>query len=236
MKVIAHRGASGYAPENTMAAFNRALEMNVHGIELDVQMSRDNEIVVIHDYKVDRTTNGVGKVRQHTLEELKGLDSGTWFDTAFAQEKIVTLEEVFQEIPSDMLINVEIKNQSKVKDNIAEKLVELIDKYDRHKTVIISSFDHTVLKNVSELQSGIRLGVLLYASLVEPWRYINRMEMDIHSIHCALEYTDESFIKESQKRGFKVFVYTVNDRVDAEYLKNSGVDGIITNYPDIIQK
>lgn len=146
MKVIAHRGASGYAPENTMAAFNRALEMNVHGIELDVQMSRDNEIVVIHDYKVDRTTNGVGKVRQHTLEELKGLDSGTWFDTAFAQEKIVTLEEVFQEIPSDMLINVEIKNQSKVKDNIAEKLVELIDKYDRHKTVIISSFDHTVLK------------------------------------------------------------------------------------------
>lgn len=236
MKVIAHRGASGYAPENTMSAFNRAVEMNVHGIELDVQMSRDNEIVVIHDYKVDRTTNGIGKVRQHTLEELRGLDSGTWFDVAFKDEKIVTLEEVFQKMPSDMLINVEIKNQAKVKDDIASKLVGLIEKYDRHDTVIISSFDHTVLKEVSDLKSGIRLGVLLYASLVEPWRYINRMEMDIHSIHCALEYTDATFIEESQKRGFKVYVYTVNDRADAEYLMDAGVDGIITNYPDIIQK
>lgn len=234
MKVIAHRGASGYAPENTMSAFNRAAEMNVHGIELDVQMSRDNEIVVIHDYKVDRTTNGVGKVRQHTLEELQGLDAGTWFNVEFKDERIVTLEEVFEKMPKDMLINVEIKNQAKVKDDIAVKLVELIEKHDRQEKVIISSFDHTVLKEVSDLNDSIRLGVLLYASLVEPWRYIKRMEMNIHSIHSALEYTDKTFIEESQKRGYKVYVYTVNDRVDAQYLMDSGVDGIITNYPDII--
>jgi len=236
MKIIAHRGASGYAPENTMAAFQKAVDMGVHGIELDVQMSRDNEIVVIHDYKVNRTTNGLGKVRQHTLEELRVLDAGTWFDVSFKDEQVVTLEDVFKKMPSDLMINVEIKNQSKIKDEIAEKLVTLIQKFDRQEKVIISSFDHTVLKEVYDLAPNIRLGVLLYASLVEPWRYINRMDMNIHSIHCALEYTDETFIKESQSRGFKVYVYTVNESMDAKYLKESGVDGIITNYPDIHMK
>jgi len=219
-----------------MAAFDKAIEMGAYGIELDVQMSRDHEIVVIHDYKVNRTTNGIGKVRQHTIEELRGLDAGTWFDVGFKNEPVVTLEEVFRKMPKDILINVEIKNQSKVKDDIAQKLVEMIQKFDRQEKVIISSFDHTVLKEVHDLAPEIRLGVLLYASLVEPWRYINRMEMKIHSIHCALEYTDEIFVKESQKRGFKVYVYTVNDKVDASYLNNAGVDGIITNYPDVMTK
>ncbi len=236
MKIIAHRGASGYAPENTLAAFEKAVGMNAHGIELDVQMSRDKELVVIHDYEVDRTTDGIGKVRQHTAEELRGFDCGSWFDQSFKDQRVLTLEEVFQKMPEDLLINVEVKNQAKYKDEIAEKLVTLINRHKRRDQVIISSFDHDVLKEIHDMKCGIRLGVLLYANLVEPWAYLKGMATEIHSIHSALEYTDSAFIKSAQEQGFKVYVYTVNSRADAQYLQDSGVDGIITNYPDIMGK
>lgn len=236
MKVIAHRGASGYAPENTLAAFKKAIDVNCDGIEFDVQMTMDGEIIVCHDYSVDRTTNGSGYIKNLTLKEIKDLDAGSWFDKRFKGERIPTLEEVFKIIPPGILMNIEIKNLALERRDIEQKVVDLILKYNRIDDVIISSFDHLSLKTVREINKDIKIGVLTYAYLLDAINYIKSHEFDAYSIHPSEEYLNKSLIKEAHDNGYKVFSYTVNDREIADIFKNMGVDAIITNYPDILQK
>ena len=236
MKVIAHRGASGYAPENTLAAFKKALEKNCTGIEFDVQMTKDGEIIVCHDYTVDRTTNGSGHIKNLTLTEIKGLDAGSWFDKKFSEEKIPTLEEVFEIVPSGILMNIEIKNLAKERREIEQKVVDLVIEHNRIDDVIISSFDHLSLKTVREINRDIRIGILTYSYLLDPWDYFNKHNFDAYSIHPAEEYLTETFVKKAHDNGYKILCYTVNDKVTAEVMKKMGVDFIISNYPDILSK
>lgn len=236
MKVMAHRGASGYAPENTLTAFKKAIDMGSDGIEFDVQMTKDGKIIVCHDYSVERTTNGKGYIKNLTLMEIKELDAGSWFDKRFAGEKIPTLEEVFELIPSGILMNIEIKNLALERRNIEQKVVDLILKYNRIDDVIISSFDHLSLKTVRDINKDIRIGVLTYSYLLDTISYIKTHDFDAYSIHPSEEFLNQSLLEDAHDNGYKIFSYTVNDREIANVFKNMGVDAIFSNYPDILQK
>lgn len=234
MFVIAHRGASGNAPENTIAAFKMALEQNCYGVEFDVQMTKDREIIVCHDYTVDRTTNGTGYIKDLTLKEIKELDAGSWFDKKFEGEKIPTLEEVLNIIPLGVLMNIEIKNLASERRDIEKKVIDLLIKHNRIEDALISSFDHLSLKTIREINKEVKIGILLYAYLIDPWGYIKKHNFDSYSIHPAEEYLDNNFIKKAHENGYKVYSYTVNDSKIAKNLKVMGIDAIFSNYTDII--
>ncbi|HHW48137.1 MAG TPA: glycerophosphodiester phosphodiesterase, partial [Clostridiaceae bacterium] len=159
--VIAHRGAPKHAPENTIAAFRKALELGAEGIELDVHLSADGHLVVIHDEKVDRTSDGKGLVKEKTLEELKALDFGSWFSKEFKGETIPTLDEVLELLKSwTGIINIEIKGGSVFYPNIEEKVVRKIEKLKIEEKIIISSFNHYSLVEIKKLNPKIKTGIL----------------------------------------------------------------------------
>ena len=163
-RVIAHRGFSGAAPENTLAAFEKAIEVGADMFELDVLLSRDGRVVVIHDDTLDRTTDGEGKVAAFTLAELKKLDAGSWFSAEFAGERIPTLEEALRLAKGCILVNVEIKTEA-VGRGVVAKALEVIDELDMKDNVVISSFDPTALAKARELHPGIRTASLFDAEL-----------------------------------------------------------------------
>lgn len=151
-KVIAHRGASAYAPENTMTAFEKAIELGAQGLELDVQLSSDGKLVVIHDEKLDRTSNAKGWVKDKTLDELKSLDFGSWFSKAFAGEKIPLLDEVMELISAwDGILNIEIKSGVVIYPDIEQKVAAAISKFNMHDRIIVSSFNHYSLVNLRKI-------------------------------------------------------------------------------------
>src|SRR5690606_29171611 len=139
--IIAHRGASAFAPENTMAAFRLAKELGADGIELDVMLSADGNLVVIHDQSVERTSNGQGKVNEMSWNELGTLDAGSKFDIRFNGEPIPLLEQVFEELGGHFLINVELKNYATSRDQLTEKVIDLIRKMGLIESVVLFSFN-----------------------------------------------------------------------------------------------
>jgi glycerophosphoryl diester phosphodiesterase len=185
--IIAHRGASKHAPENTIAAFRKALELGAEGIELDVHLSADGHLVVIHDEKVDRTSNGNGWVKEKTLEELKALDFGSWFTQEFKGEAIPTLDEALELLqPWTGIINIEIKGGSILYPGIEKEVVKKIEKFKLEDKMIISSFNHYSLVEVKKLNPKIKTGILYVSGLFEPWEYAKRL--DAYAIHPLYNY------------------------------------------------
>lgn len=228
--MFAHRGASGYAPENTLESFRKAVELNANAIELDVQLTKDGKIVVIHDYTLDRTTNGNGYVMENTLAEIKKLDAGSWFSSKFAGEKIPTLKEVIDELPEDIYINIEIKHFRLEERNIGKAIVEFVEKYGLEERIIISSFDHQLLKKVRIENEKIRIGVLFYGKLHNIVSYISQTNLDPYSVHLPVDYLDKVLIQELKEKGYRVLSYTVNEkRVLEEYPM---LDGYYTDFPN----
>jgi glycerophosphoryl diester phosphodiesterase len=224
-------GASAYAPENTMSAFKKAIDMNADGIELDVHLSKDGHIVIIHDEKVDRTTNGKGEVKNFTLDELKKLDAGFWFSDEYKGEKIPTLEEVLNLINNtDIYLNIEIKAGYRFYPNIEEKVIDMVKKYKMLDRVIISSFDHYSLVRVKEINSNIKTGMLYEAALYEPWDYARSIKVE--ALHPNYITLTKEFIDKASINNLEVNPYTVNDETDMEALIKSKVTSVITNYPD----
>src|SRR5699024_8402340 len=158
--IMAHRGASGNAPENTMAAFQLAVDEGADGIELDVHLSKDGEIVVIHDDTLNRTTNGTGNVHEKDLAELKTYDAGSWFDPKFSEERIPLLQEVIDILPESVFLNIEIKNSPIVHTGIEQKLVDLLGKNNRLNDTLISSFDHESLYTIKKLAPELKIGII----------------------------------------------------------------------------
>ncbi len=230
--IIAHRGASAYAPENTMASFIKALEMNADGIELDVHMTKDKALVVCHDEKVDRTTDGEGFVKDFTLEEIKSLDAGSWFGEEFKGQKIPELREVLELIKdTDIMLNIELKNAPIIYAGIEKKTIDMISEYKMEDRVIISSFNHYSLIEVKRINSRIKTGVLYIAGLVEPWIYAKRLNADaLHPIFYNLLVPD--FVKGCFENGIMINPFTVDDEMYITALVNLKINGIITNYPD----
>lgn len=230
--IIAHRGASAYAPENTMSAFEKALEMGVGGIELDVHLTKDGHIVVIHDEKVDRTSNGSGWVKDMTLDELKQLDFGSWFDKKFKDQRIPTLEQVMELLSGwDGLLNIEIKSDVVIYQGIEQKLIDLVEKYNMVSKVIMASFNHYCLLEVQRISPEMKIGLLYVAGLITPWEYAQKLKADaLHPLHYSV--TPE-MIENCKEYGIEVNPYTVNEPEHIKKVALAGVDGIITDVPDI---
>ncbi|MBM7096703.1 glycerophosphodiester phosphodiesterase [Bacillus sp. H-16] len=204
VKVIAHRGASGHAPEQTMPALNKAVKMESDWMELDIQMTADGELVAFHDDEVDRTTDGEGEVGDYTLEELKELDAGSWFneeypekaDESYEGAEILTLEEIFDEFGSDVNYYLETKS-TYLNDDMEEPLVEMIEEYgfDEKDNVIIQSFHQDSLKEVHERNESIPLVQLLWWEVDEE---TGEKEEWLDITPAPSEMTEEDFEEISQ--------------------------------------
>ncbi len=229
--VIAHRGASGYAPENTMPAFEKALEMGAEGIELDVHMTADEEIVVIHDHSIDRTSNGEGMVNGLSLRDIRKFDFGSWFNADYRGVTIPTLRDVFELLRDwDGLLNIEVKSGPNIYKGIEKKLVDMTKEYSFEDKVIFSSFNHYCLRDIKVIDSSMKIGLLYTAALVEP--YIYAQHLGAEALHPYYRTITIELVEGCKKYGIKLNPYTIDDEREIEMIMRAGVDGVITDYPD----
>ncbi|MFC4808851.1 glycerophosphodiester phosphodiesterase [Paenibacillus sp. GCM10023250] len=232
LTIVAHRGCSGTAPENTLAAFKLALEEpGIAIIELDVHLSKDGVPVVIHDHTLERTTNGAGRVDAHTLEELRGLDAGGKFAPAFAGERIPTLEEVLELAKGRCVLHIELKMLAQEYAGIEEKVIALVQRHGMEQEVVLSSFNHDSMKLAHELDPSIATGLIFLGKpllLAEQLRYAGAASLSMHHAFLTRELADEM-----AELGIDLGVWTVNDpallaRIAADY---PGMR-ITTDYPE----
>jgi glycerophosphoryl diester phosphodiesterase len=224
MLKIAHRGASGYEPENTLRSFSRALAMNVDAIELDVHLTKDKKLVVIHDNSVGRTTNGKGWVKNFTFKQLRKLDAGL-------DEKIPTLKEVFDLVDKKVFINIELKGK-----NTAKPVAKLIEQYVKkgwwYNHFIISSFDFKELESFYKTNKKVRIGVLFE---INPNDFFKKAPLvNAYSINFPMKLVTKKYVTKARKQGLKLLVWTVNTKKDIAKMKKLKVDGIFCNFPDRI--
>jgi len=216
--VVAHRGASGYEPENTLTSVRRAVEMGADAVEVDVRVSRDGALVVIHDETVDRTTNGSGRVDELTLKELRSLDAGMG-------EKIPLLEEVVEAVKGEVVLVVELKVPE-----AAEPSLKLVSEKGLLDSTVLVSFKREALERVERLDPRAYTG-LIHSHPVDP-----REAEELGCDFILPKYTlvTEDYVSKAHKLGLLVVTWTVDDSSTAKLLKSKGVDGIATNYPDRI--
>ena len=237
MMIIAHRGASAYAPENTFAAFDKAVELHADFLELDVQMNRDRELVVIHDTTLDRTTDATGPVKQVTNKALRYIDAGSWFDRAFYRERIPKLTDVLDRYSGKIGLLLELKNPS-LYPGIEKKLAKLLKKYHHKQTkqapFIVQSFEHQSIQTFHKLLPSILTAVLIRFDASMNLFDMKSFSSYANGINPYFSTIDENLIDMARRFGMNVFAWTVNDRAIAQYLESIGVDGIVTNYPDLM--
>jgi glycerophosphoryl diester phosphodiesterase len=227
LQVIAHRGASTEAPENTLAAFRRALEIGVDAVETDVHLSSDGELVVIHESTLDRVTDGHGLVKDHSLAVLRRLDAGRWFGERFAGERIPTLDEAL-EVLRPVRVIIEIKNGPVYYDGIAERVVRTI-RAAGHQAVTISSFDHPVLREVRRLASDVDIAALYMGRLIDQVRLAR--EAGVNILHPYWMWITPDLLVAAHAAGLRVETWTVDELAHQAHVVSLGVDGIITNHP-----
>lgn len=233
--IYAHRGASGYAPENTLEAFALAAEMKADGVELDVHLSKDGRVVVIHDHKIDRTSNGQGLVNEYTLEELRAFDFGFAFYKGERKGiKIPTLDEVYEFLaPTGMTVNVEIKASN---PDVCAKCIELEKKYGMTGKVIYSCFDHFQIEKVKELDPTAFIAPLYGFNMVKPWDYCKNMLAEAsHPSYTQIQRIP-NYVEKCHALGLRVHPWTANEENIMSFLIAEGCDAIITNYPDVALK
>jgi glycerophosphoryl diester phosphodiesterase len=230
--IFAHRGSSAHAPENTLAAFDLAIQQGADAIELDAKLSADGYVVVIHDQTVDRTTDGTGKVRELTLAELRQLDAGAYFDIAFHGERIPTLEEVFQSAGVRTYANIELTNYASPTDPLPARVAELVKKYGLEKRVLFSSFNPLALLRIQKLLPETPAGLLAFprwsGALARSW--LGNL-IPHQSLHPEQGDVTPSLVKRVHRSGQKVFVYTVNEAEVMRRLFSWDIDGIFTDDP-----
>ena len=233
--VLGHRGASKYAPENTLAAFRLALEQRADGLELDVILSADGVPVVIHDDTLDRTTNGHGPVSRLTLAELKKLEAGypARFGEQFPTERIPTLAEVFDACGDQLVINIELKYDRSPGRQLAGRVVDLIHVHHRQDRVIVSSFQFSSLGRVKALDRDLPVGLLYMTPIFGPRLaqcVAGRLPHEAHHPPAAGLTTQQ--VAWYHQHGLRVNAWTVDDEPEMRRLALAGVDGLITNRPD----
>lgn len=228
---IAHRGASGEAPENTLAAFQLAIEQKSDGIELDVHLSADGQIIVCHDATIDRTTDGTGRIAEMTLEQLKLADAGSWFSESFKGERLPTLDEVFELVPELIMINIEVKHALSEAQSIVEPLVECLRRHNRIQSVVVSSFDHLTLVKVKEACPETKIGLLYKGSVTDHTGFARSFPYPVYSLHPYFAEIDAEAIRDAIEHGIQVYAWTINQPVYIEQMVKHGVSGIISDYP-----
>lgn len=248
--IVAHRGASGYAPEHTIASYELGEKDNGSYIEIDLQMTKDGHLVAMHDETVDRTTNGTGFVKDITLDEIKKLDAGSWFNDmypeyaneAFKELEVHTLEEIFQTFGNDANYYIETKSPIKYR-NMEEKLLELLDIYqltshnDDTNHVIIQSFSSESLEKIHELNPNILLVQLLV--------YTGKASISDKQLAAIKKYAigiapnfpsiNQAYVEKARKSGLDIHSYTINDKEEMDSALLWGVTGVFTNDPELFQ-
>ncbi|MGA1794784.1 MAG: glycerophosphodiester phosphodiesterase [bacterium] len=221
---LAHRGASGHEPENTLRAVEKAISLGAPWVEVDVYPV-EQELVVIHDERLERTTNGSGRVTEQSLSYLRSLDAGKG-------ERIPLLREVFDLVSGRAGINVELKGK-----DTAAPVAALIDEYVNNRgwpyeQVIVSSFHHDELRLVKALQPRIRIGALISSIPRDGAGFAE--DMEAYSVHVKLKSVTKEFVEDAHQRGLKVFVFTVNAPDDIGRMRAIGVDGVFTDFPELV--
>lgn len=231
--VFGHRGAKAYAPMNTIPSFELALEQGADGIELDVRLTRDGAMVIMHDERVDATTDGAGNVRDLTLAEIQSLDAGAWFSETFRGTRIPTLDEVFEAVGKRTRINVEIKAESIRGEGIEAQVAQAIQRHGLANSTIISSFNPITLRRFRYAMPEVPIG-FLYAEDTPPFapHLMIGLPHEAKNPHHTMINAD--YMKRRKSAGYRVNTWTVNDASRAVQLRDLGVDCIITDAPDVI--
>ena len=232
---FAHRGFSGRYPENTLLAFEKAIEAGADGIELDVHLTKDGELIIHHDEAVDRTTDGHGYIWDLTLAELKTLDASATYKGVYGINRIPTLREYFDLIKDTRIVtNVELKTGINPYPGIEEKVLKLIDEYGLRDRIIISSFNHYSVMRMKALAPEMTCGFLEESWIIDAAGYAAAQGVEaLHPIFCAV---NEDYMKAAREKGLKVNVWTVNEEAYMREMARLGVDCIIGNFPDKCKK
>lgn len=239
---VSHRGASGYAPEHTLVSYQMGEKMHGDYIEIDLQMTKDGQLIAMHDEKLDRTTNGTGLVKDYTLAEIKQLDAGSWFNEKYPESanpnyeglQVPTLEEVFKKFGKNASYYIETKSPETY-PGMEKELLRLIDKYDiNKKSLLIQSFSPQSLKIMNELDPSVKLVQLIsyknYAVITDDEiAAIKEYAMGVGPNHT---YLNEEYVQKVVNSGLELHPYTVNDKDRMKQLIDWGVTGMFTNFPD----
>jgi glycerophosphoryl diester phosphodiesterase len=234
-KVWAHRGASGYAPENTLTAFELAVKQQADGVELDIQLTKDGKVVVIHDETIDRVTNGKGFVKDFTLEELKGFTC----NNSFSEEKnitIPTLDEVYELLsPTGLTVNVELKTGIFQYPGIEEKALEIAKKWKMEDKVIYSSFHHPTVMKIKDLDSSAKVGLLFSDGFIGIPEYAEKL--GVFTLHPPMWHMmNADFVRECKEKQIALHVWYCDEESYMKLLVDQQIQAIITNYPDKAKK
>ena len=230
MLKIGHRGACGYAPENTLKSFQKAIDLGVDMIELDVQLCKSGELIVMHDDTVNRTTDGSGFVKKIKLKNLKKLDAGE-------EERIPTLEEILNLVDRRVKVNIELKGPK-----TAKPVMKLIEEYVKKKRwnlddFIISSFSRRELKKARSINPLIQIGFLISRfQLLDHWWLSFAKKIRANFIGPSLKIISKRLIRKAHKQGLRVYIWTVNESKDIERMRKWEADGVFSNFPDKIDK
>jgi len=230
--IYAHRGASKVAPENTMSAFELAYDMKADGLELDVQLTKDGHVVVVHDDTVDRTSNGKGVVEELYYDDLKKLDFGSWKDNQYVGESIPLLKDICKFVKDkNMLLNIEIKPTMKSSE-IEEKVIDICKSFDVVDLVVVSSFNHYCLKSIKKQCKEIDTAILYQSGIIKAGRYA-RHTVKADGIHPHKHAIVAECVRSAVKNGIKIRPWTVdNVNLFKKLAKVKYITGVITNKPD----
>jgi len=234
--LFAHRGDVAHAPENTLPAFQQAIQKGADGVELDVNLTADGHVIVIHDSNVDRTTDGKGRVDSLTLEVIRKLDAGKWFDEKFAGTQVPLLEEVFETVGRDKIINIELKfaNYFTPHEGLVVKVCELIKRHNNQSQILFSSFFPSSLKIAAQMLPEVPRGLLAARGFLGLWaRSFGFMFGDYQALHPHISSVSREQILRAHRLKRRVHVWTVNKPEEILQLKDWGVDGIITDDPQM---
>ncbi len=233
VQVWAHRGASGYAPENTMEAFALAVAQNADGIELDVHLSADGEVVVAHDETIDRTSDGSGRIADLSLSALKSYNFNRPKPRYAPIARIPTLAEVLQLLtPTQMVLNIELKNDAQPYPGLEERCLALVAQSGMRGRVWYSSFNHQSLERIKALDASQPCGALYDQSMAEPWAYGEQLGLDALHPYYGTLLGDAAQVNACHEAGLRIHAWTVNTAQPIRAMARVGVDAVITNFPD----
>lgn len=241
--VIAHRGANIYAPQNTMPAFQRGLEIGVDGFETDVHLTQDGKLVLCHNYTIDKTSNGKGSISQMTLGKLKTFDFGSYFSPKFAGTQIPTLRELLELVADDpqiKVLNIELKSPRTNETSIVRDTIAMVKEYGLFDKMLMSSFDPKLLLEAKRIDPKTKTGFLYSPNSKFQFRiYRNPLEfaksLGADALHPFSMYVNADLVKKAHNAGMQINVWTVNSPRSILRLAQLGVDGIITDYPDVVK-
>lgn len=231
-QIFGHRGASAYAPENTMSSFMLAMEQDADGIELDVKLTADNKAVVIHDQTLERTTNGSGRVNSQTLAGLKHLDAGSKYDPRFTGERIPTLDEVLEGVGNRLVVNIELTNYASQNDDLIPVVAEVVRRHNSPDGIMFSSFSWGNLRKISQLLPSYPVGLLASGGIIGALaRSSLFLKVSPTYLHPYFHDVNAGLMEREKRRGRSVNVWTVNNETDIIRMMDLGVNMIMTDDP-----